>query len=149
MTKRIFAVLLALPIAACAPLTTSPLPPRVVDQTFVWDGMTWQGGGGVYISLAAFEEQGKVAVCGLRAEQDPQASPSVDLNSWATQSMRVELVGRTVFSDLAAFPETQFREDAAPAGQAKCFLTSEPWVKGFEGASPDVVSEKRTYKWFD
>ena len=144
-----FAAALCILVTGCASLTTSPLPARPVDNSFVWDGATWRDGGGIYISVAAFEEQGKVAVCGLRSEQAPARGPGLDLNARMLISLRVELAGETVFSDLTAFPKTTWNEDAAPAGRASCFLTDLPWEPRFNGQRPNVVGAKRKFIYYE
>ena len=136
-------------LASCAAISTSPLPPQPVNSSFRADGFTWNSGGGIHVSMKAFEKDGRVGVCGLRSELSNQGDPSVDLNPWALQNMRIELGDDTVFSDVAAFPKTSWDENAAPAGTASCFLTDVPWRASYAGAEPDIKMARTSYKYYD
>ena len=135
--------------ASCAAVTTTPLPSQPVNSSFNADGFTWNSGGGINVSMKAFEKDGLVGVCGLRSELSNQGDPSVDLNPWALQNMRIVLADDTVFSDVGAFPKTSWNENAAPTGTASCFLTDVPWRAAYAGARPDVKMARTSYKYYD
>ncbi|MEM7507445.1 MAG: hypothetical protein AAF415_11925 [Pseudomonadota bacterium] len=153
MTRHIrvlpFALISAMVLSGCAAITTDAMPPRQVDKTFVGDGATWRDGGGILVSVKAFEEQGKVAVCGLRAQKASRSNPSVDLNPWMLQNMRVELGDEIIFSDVGAFPNTTWVDDQYPSGRAACFLTSTAWKPGFENKEARIELARTKYTYYD
>lgn len=135
-------------LGACAQIATDPLPGQTVKESWSIDGITWQSGGGIYVSLTAFEKDNRVAVCGLRAEQANKGDPSHDLNPVAIQAMRVELASDTVFSDVAAFPTTNWT-GRRPLGEAKCFLTSQAWKPKYNGVKPLIETSKTNFVYYD
>lgn len=153
MIKHIYvlscAVAIPLVLASCAAITTESMPSRQVDKTFVGDGATWRDGGGILVSMKAFEEQGRVAVCGLRAEKASGGNPTVDLNPWMLQNMRVELGDEIVFSDVAAFPKGIWEDNSYPAGRAACFLTNTAWQPSFDTQDARIELARTKYTYHD
>ena len=129
-------------VAACG----TPLPDRSVDSSYVWDGFVWSGGGGVYVSIKTFEDQGKVALCGVYSAADDSQDRFTDLGITA---MNIKLGDEIIAYDIGFFKRVAFNENSAPVGNAKCRRTGSAWKPQYASLKPDAIVGKSRFVIYD
>ena len=144
---RLFKVLLPA-IAAGLFACGTPLPGSIVDSSYVFDGLEWQGGGGVYVSVKTFDDQGKVALCGAYsayAEDDPRDA----FAALALANMYVRLGDKIIATNIGFFNHVAFHDGEAPVGQSACKRTTIDWKQEYAFLRPDLNIGKTRYIIYD
>ena len=144
---RFFNILLPA-IAAGLSACGGSLPESSVNSSYVFDGMEWQRGGGVYVSIKTFEDQGKVALCGAYSagsEFDPQGS----FGDLALANMYVQLGDKIITYNIDYFNRVAFHEGEAPVGRTACKRTSTDWKPEYASFKPDVKLGKTRFTIYD
>jgi hypothetical protein len=144
---RLFKVLLPA-IAAGLSACGTPLPDSTVDSSYVFVGMEWQGGGGVYVSIKTFDDQGKVALCGAYSaynEDDPRDA----FAALALANMYVRLGDKIIANNIEFFNHVAFHDGQAPLGQSACKRTRIDWKTEYAFLRPDLKIGKHRYVIYD
>jgi hypothetical protein len=124
------------------------IPERKVDSTYTPYGVTWNEGGGIYVSTKTFEDQGKVGLCGVYAAHAP-SDPQDRFTQLALAAMNIKLDGKVISYDASFFNRVPFYEDTAPAGTASCKRTGTDWKPEYGRLKPDAVFEKSRFRIVD
>ncbi len=106
---RFFNILLPAIAAGLSACEGVSLPESSVDSSYVFDGFEWQGGGGVYVSIKTFENQGKVALCGAYSagsKNDPRGR----FDDLALANMYVQLGDKIITNNIGFFNRVAFHE---------------------------------------
>jgi len=144
---RFFNILLPAIAAGLSACEGVSLPESSVDSSYVFDGFEWQGGGGVYVSIKTFDDQGKVALCGAYSASESDARGR--FGDLALASMYVQLGGKIITNNIDYFNRVAFHEGKAPIGRAACKRTSADWKPEFASLQPDAQLGKTKFKILD
>ena len=144
---RFFNILLPAIAAGLSSCGGVSLPESSVDSSYVFDGIEWQSGGGVYVSIKTFDDQGKVALCGVYSagESDPQSR----FGDLALANMYVQLGDKIITYNIDYFNRVAFHEGKAPVGRAACKRTSTDWRPEYASFKPDAKLGKSRFTIYD
>ena len=139
---------LAVLVGGCALVTKTSIPNRPVDERFTATGMSWASGRRMYFSIATFEDQGKVAVCGM-VSREPGDTNDDRFDDWWLNTAKITLAGETVLNGVDFFNETGFSEGKAPLGSASCVRSATDWKVGFAQAAVDIAPTRTRFTLYD
>jgi hypothetical protein len=125
----------AVALSACVRLP-APLATEAVGSAYHAGGGQWDDGAGVVILVRAFERDGRVAFCGLRAVHSRTARTMLH-NDYVAGAALLRLGGDRIQHGLGMLPEARYRPDMTGA-TARCFLTDRPWRAAYAEAAPEI-----------
>lgn len=118
------ATVCALGLAGCV-TSTVPVASRTVDGSFETSGGIWNTGPTLFVVAQAYEDAGRVVVCGVRTKNG--ATPIEELRNRTVWSTAIVRIGDDrIFQDVSGFSEVAFSTDLT--GQtAQCLRSEAPW----------------------
>ncbi len=128
------ALLAALPfLFACATIP-QPIGTEAVTTAYSAAGGRFDDGASVILLVRAFEQQGRVAYCGLRTAQGPTGRTLL-LNDLVPGAAVLYLAGDRIDQGFDRLPEARYRDDMTGA-TARCFVTDRAWRPDYADAEP-------------
>ena len=103
-----------------------------VDDRYSVSGGRFTTGGDLVVMLRAFEEEGRVGVCGAFT-WTRQSAVSLVHNNFVQNIGVVAIGGVPLLQGVGRFPEHPAKDDMTGV-TARCFLTDVPWRPDFEVA---------------
>lgn len=143
------AALAAAVLGGCTRLVTTSLPDQRVDDSYQVRWWTWQNGEQLTFAYKVFEDAGKVAICGARAESPGGDVHQRTFNERAVQTLSLSLGGETLANDISFFRKVRHETDAAPQGMAACVRTDQPWNTSYGSLAPELDAAKTRFRLRD
>lgn len=126
-----FVATLLLPACASIP---QPLDTEAVTEAYSAGGGRFDDGASVIILIRAFEQDGRVAYCGVRTAQGPTGRTLL-LNDLVPGAAVLYLAGDRIHQGFDRLPEARYRDDMTGA-TARCFVTDRAWRPVYADAAP-------------
>ena len=149
MRMRILSAAVLAAVTGCTQMSTASLPDARVDDTYHARYWTWTNGQQITFAIKAFEHQGKVALCGARAESPGGDVHTRTFNDRALQTLYVTMGGEVLLNDISFFRKGSYVADAPPNGNAACVLTDRRWSEFYDGVPPELEAAKTRFRVYD
>jgi len=135
---------LSIALAGCATTKTTPVADRALTLDYQLDGVSWQGGGVLGVFFKAFDQDGKVSLCGAYTTDTRRGVGGTTFNDLALQSMSVSIDDKLIARDLSFFRKLPFPEDRRrPKGSASCVVTEIPWQSTYGNSIKPKIDRGR------
>ena len=137
----------------CAVVTGCAITPteRIADRTLTLDyrvsGVSWQNGGVLAVFSKAYEQDGKVSLCGAYTTDTRDGVGGNTFNDLALQAMSASIDDKLIVRDLSFFNQLPFPEERGrPKGNASCILTEIPWQPKYGNSiKPEIQNNKNSF----
>lgn len=133
MRAPCLAALSALAISGCG-ILPQPIGTEAVSDAYSAGGGKFDDGASVIMLLRTFEQDGRVAFCGVRTGQGPTGR-TIFLNDLVPGVAVLYLDGDRIHQGFRMLPEARYRDDMTGA-TARCFVTDRPWRADYAEAEP-------------
>jgi hypothetical protein len=125
----------ALALVGCVALPP-PLGTESVTSAYAAGGGQWDDGATVIILVRAFEQDGRVAFCGVWTAH-ANSTRTLLYNGQVPGVAVLRLAGDRIHQGLGILPEARYRPDMTGA-TARCYLTDHPWRAAYAAAVPEI-----------
>ena len=140
------AAFLAFPVvllfSACA-IIPKPIGAESVTNAYSAGGGKFDDGAAVIILIRTFEQQGRVAYCGVRTNQGPTGR-TIPLNDLVPGAAILYLAGDRVHQGFENLPELPFRDNMTGA-PTRCFVSDRAWESDYADAAPVLVFPRMVF----
>lgn len=122
-------------LSTCATLPQA-IGTEAVTNAYSAGGGKFDDGASVIMLMRTFEQDGRVAYCGVRTSQGPSGR-SLFLNDLVPGAAVLYLAGERIHQGFDGLSEAQYRDDMTGA-TARCFVTDRPWRPDYAEAEPKL-----------
>ena len=131
---RAFVVLAITALMGACATPVRPVGAEPVDARYSVSGGSFDTGGDLIVMLRAFEQDGRVGICGAKT-RTRESAMSLPYGHFVEGAGVVQLGGARIFQGIWGLPDHPFADDMTGVS-ARCVLSDRAWRPEFDTATP-------------